>query len=73
MATEIYQPPQEMPPTTKVYSLPTESTGTVVYEDPNDILFLGDIQFVGREPTLLFPIDCVTGALGLNSAAPVVA
>ena len=51
MATEVYQPQQELPVTTVVYSLPTP-TDTPIYEDPNDQVFLGDIQFVGRVPVV---------------------
>jgi len=48
MATEIYTPPQELPVTSKVYSIPTDTTGSTVYEDPNKVLFLGDVQAVGQ-------------------------
>jgi len=58
MATEIYTPAQESKVTSKVYTPATEdsltiSTGTALYEDPNKVLFLGDVQLVGRTPTIV--------------------
>ena len=50
MATEIYTPPQRLGPTTIYRPLP-DTTGSTVYEDPTDVLFLGDLQLVGLEPT----------------------
>ena len=55
MATEIYTPPSEGKVTSRTYSPATEdsltaSTGTVVYEDPNKVVFLGGAQFVGHVP-----------------------
>lgn len=53
MATEIYTPPAELPITSRVYRLPWDGTGTVTYEDPNKVLFLGDVQIVGNKPTVV--------------------
>lgn len=51
MATEIYQPPQELGPITKIYALQDEG-GSSVYEDPTDELFTGGIQVVGQTVTI---------------------
>jgi hypothetical protein len=47
MATEIYQPPQELPVTTVVYGV-GPVTGSSLYEDPNNVVFAGDLQLVGQ-------------------------
>ena len=52
MATEVYQPPQDLKATTVVYGLDT-GNGTEVYEDPNDTLFAGEIQIAGQVPTVV--------------------
>ena len=53
MATEIYTPPQELPVTSVVYGLLTDTTGSSVYEDPNKVLFTGDVQAVGQDVTIV--------------------
>jgi len=50
MATEIYTPPQLLDGT-KIYLPPDDQTGSETYEDPNKVLFLGDVQVVGLAPT----------------------
>jgi hypothetical protein len=56
MATEIYTPPQLLSGT-ESYTHATENpitlaTGTALYEDPNKVVFLGDVQLVGNVPTV---------------------
>jgi len=73
MATEIYQPPQELPVTTVVYGALTDTTGSVVYEDPNDVVFVGDLRLAGNRPTITRFIDPGVGAMSLTGNAPTVA
>lgn len=52
MATEIYTPPQILPPATKIHPPPTDTTGSTVYEDPNKVIFLGNFHFASVKPTI---------------------
>ena len=51
MATEIYQPPQPTV-TTVVYGLGTDVTGSTVYDDPNDVVFVGDLHLIGKSVSI---------------------
>ena len=50
MATEIYTPPQLLDGT-KIYTPLDDQTGTTTYEDPNKVLFVGDVHLAGTNPT----------------------
>jgi hypothetical protein len=51
MATEIYQPMQPTV-TTVVYGLGTDVTGSSVYDDPNDVVFAGDLHLAGQNVSI---------------------
>ena len=50
MTTTVYTPPQ-LPVTTRIYGLPTDDTGSEIYE-PADVLFAGDLHIAGTVPTV---------------------
>ena len=50
MATEIYPPPQILG-STKIYSIPSDTTGSSIYEDPNKVIFIGNISIASVKPT----------------------